>query len=223
MNEVAFRSVLAVCAHPDDESFGLGAILSTLVDCGATVRLLCLTRGEATSLGSDFGDSATVRSAELAAAATALGVSEVRQCAFADGQLTDVDPTLLSLEVEQVALDGAADCLVVFDDGGITGHPDHRAATDAARMAAQHLHLPVLAWVLPEHVATTLNEEFHAGFVGRLASEIDIHLMVDRRRQHEAISCHASQSTNNPVLRRRLELVGSTEALRWLVHPTVSG
>ena len=90
-------------------------------------------------------------------------------------------------------------------------------------MAAQHLHLPVLAWVLPEHVATTLNEEFHAGFVGRQANEIDMHLMVDRQRQHEAISCHASQSTDDPVLQRRLELVGSTEALRWLVHPNSEG
>ncbi|MEQ1703060.1 MAG: PIG-L family deacetylase, partial [Ilumatobacteraceae bacterium] len=40
------RRVLAICAHPDDESFGLGAIISTLHDHGATVELACLTRGE---------------------------------------------------------------------------------------------------------------------------------------------------------------------------------
>lgn len=30
----AWRSVLAVVAHPDDESFGLGAILSAFADRG---------------------------------------------------------------------------------------------------------------------------------------------------------------------------------------------
>ena len=44
------RSVLAICAHPDDESFGLGAVLSAFVDAGARVSLLCFTRGEASTL-----------------------------------------------------------------------------------------------------------------------------------------------------------------------------
>jgi len=74
----------------------------------------------------------------------------------------------------------------------------------------------VLAWVLPSKVAAALNDEFHGSFVGRDPSEIDITLEVDRGCQHEAIACHASQSTDNPVLRRRLDLQGATESLRWL-------
>jgi LmbE family N-acetylglucosaminyl deacetylase len=61
-------AALAVVAHPDDESFGLGAILSALSTGGAAVRVLCLTHGEASTLG-DSVDLAEVRALELRRAA----------------------------------------------------------------------------------------------------------------------------------------------------------
>ena len=42
-SELPYRSVLAVCAHPDDESFGLGAVLSTFAELGVQTRALCFT------------------------------------------------------------------------------------------------------------------------------------------------------------------------------------
>src|SRR5664279_5751237 len=39
-----------------------------------------------------------------------------------------------------------AGALLVFDEGGITGHPDHRQATAAALFAAEREDLTVLAW-----------------------------------------------------------------------------
>ena len=38
----AWASVLAVVAHPDDESFGLGAVIDTLAAGGAAVHILVL-------------------------------------------------------------------------------------------------------------------------------------------------------------------------------------
>ena len=46
----AWESVLAVVAHPDDESFGLGAIIDRMTSGGAAVHVLCYTRGEASTL-----------------------------------------------------------------------------------------------------------------------------------------------------------------------------
>ena len=213
-----FRSVLAVFAHPDDESFGLGAVLAHLVAEGMVVRALCLTRGEASTLGAteDLGGR---RAAELAAAGAVLGLEETALLDHPDGQLSAQPLSELAADVERVAVDADADLLVVFDEAGITGHPDHCSATSAALVAAERLDLAVLAWAIPDAAARRLNVEFGTGFVGRLDHEIDLVLEVDRQIQLRAIGCHASQSADNPVLWARLALLEQSESLRWLRRP----
>lgn len=214
----SFRSILAVCAHPDDESFGLGAVLSACAGRGVKISVLCFTHGEASTLGT-VTDLANIRAEELGAAATVLGARSVRLMSYPDGQLSRTSLAELCDVVEDSVAEHRTDCLVVFDEGGITGHPDHQRATEAAVASADRLGLPVLAWALPSAITAVLNDEFSAGFVGREPFEIDVKLEVDRTLQHEAISCHASQSSDNPVLRRRLALQGATESLRWLRAP----
>ena len=211
-----YRSVLAVCAHPDDESFGLGAVLTALAADGVETRLLCFTHGEASTLGVAGGDLAAVRTAELAAAGAVLGVRSVRLLSHSDGQLAQAQLDDLSHEVDESIVAGAVDCLLVFDEGGITGHADHEQAPAAALASARRRDLPVLAWALADSVTSVLHDEFDAPFVGRPTSAIDFVVDVDRERQHRAIACHASQSSDNPVLRRRLALQGDVETLRWL-------
>jgi len=208
------REVLAVCAHPDDESFGLGAILAAFTAQGTQMRELCFTHGEASTLGEHSRTLGELRADELTAAADVLGVHHVQLLDYPDGHLQEV-PLEGLVDVVDDALAGA-DLLLAFDQGGITGHPDHRRATQAALAAAAAAGVPVLAWVLPHPVASQLNTEFGAGFVGRRMSDIDIVIDVDRGRQRAAIGCHASQSEHNPVLWRRLDLLGDREYLRWL-------
>jgi LmbE family N-acetylglucosaminyl deacetylase len=191
-------------------------VLSTFAGLGIETRALCFTRGEASTLGADDVELTIVRATELAAAAAVLGVTSLRLLSYPDGALSNASLEELCVEVESSAATDAVDCMLVFDQGGITGHPDHRCATEAALAAGKRLGVPVLAWVLPISIAATLNDEFGSGFVGRESSEIDLVIEVDRTLQHEAISCHASQSTHNPVLWRRLTLQGSAESLRWL-------
>jgi hypothetical protein len=45
---------------------------------------------------------------------------------------------------------------------------------------------------------------------------------VDRSCQRQAITCHRSQSRENPALQRRLDLLGDTEWLRILEGDAVS-
>lgn len=208
--------VLAVCAHPDDESFGLGAVLSTLAKGGSRTGVLCFTHGEASTLHGVAGDLAAIRARELRAAAQVLGVSWVELLDYPDGALGAQPPDELTAHVLRAVTDVQADGLLVFDLGGITGHPDHQAATDAALAAAATLDHTVLAWALPRAIADALNHELGTTFVGRDPGELDFVLEVDRGAQLEAISCHASQATGNPVVRRRLALQQDREWLRVL-------
>ena len=214
---------LAVVAHPDDETFGLGAVLGALVDAGTSVDALCFTRGEASTLGGCPDNLAEIRAAELADAAQVLGLAHHDLLAYPDGRLIDTPITSLAAHVVEAARRAGAELLVVFDDGGVTGHPDHHRATSAALAAAARLDIGVLAWVVRASVADSLNTEFGTAFRGRAPVEIDLTIAVDRDRQLRAIACRRSQSTDNPVLRRRLELSGPTESLRRLRQPTSPG
>jgi LmbE family N-acetylglucosaminyl deacetylase len=208
--------VLAVCAHPDDESFGLGAVLGALAKAGSRTGVLCFTHGEASTLHGVIGELATIRAQELRAAAQVLGVSRVELLDYPDGALAAQPPGELAAHVLRAATDIAADGLLVFDHGGITGHPDHQAATDAALAAAATLDRTVLAWALPRAIADALNHELGTTFVGRDPGAVDFVLDVDRRAQLEAIGCHACQAIDNPVVRRRLALQQDHEWLRVL-------
>jgi LmbE family N-acetylglucosaminyl deacetylase/uncharacterized OsmC-like protein len=215
----AWTSVLAVVAHPDDESFALGAILDSFVRAGARVEVLCLTHGEASTLHGVPGELASLRKAELSAAADALGVAHTTLHHHPDGELSELSRNELAAEVLAAAESSRAEGLLVFDPSGVNGHPDHIVATSAGLLAAETLNLPVLGWTVPEAVGAQLNEEFGTSFAGHRDEEIDLRVTVDRARQRAASHAHASQALPGSVLWRRLELIGDIESLRWLLPP----
>lgn len=208
-----WRRVLVVIAHPDDESFGLGAVLSAFVDSGAQLSVHCLTRGEASTVHQIPGELSQLRRRELSEAATILGVAAVHLADHPDGALAGVGASLAD-EIEQAARECGAEGLVAFHRDGVTGHPDHAAATAAALRAAERRGLPVLEWTLPVTVADRLNTELGTGFTGHSADEIGIVLPVNRERQFRAIAAHASQAARASPLWRRLELLGDHEYLQ---------
>ncbi len=212
-----WRRVLVVVAHPDDESFGLGALLDRFVHEGAEVSVLCLTRGEASTLGEVEGDLAAVRAHELHAAAVALGVQHTTLCGHPDGGLSGVDREGLEAEVSAEVRRVVPDGMLVFDPvAGVTGHTDHEAASRAAVAVGERLGVPVLGWALPDDVAATLRTETGGGFAGH-PRDVLTAVVVDRTRQLEAVRCHTTQAVPGSVLWRRLELLGNVEYVRSLV------
>lgn len=211
----AWSRVLAVVAHPDDESFGLGAVLARFAEQGSDVGVLCLTRGEASSLGAGAADLAATCAAEFAAAGDRLGVSKGELLDFPDGGLTGVAGHVLTANVLAAITRIHPDGIITFDTTGVTGHPDHSAAAAAAITAALIGDLPVLGWTLPADVAGELAGATGSSFQGRSAHDIGYVIEVRRDRQLAAITAHASQAVPGSALWRRLELLGDSE---YLVH-----
>ena len=215
----AWPSVLAVVAHPDDETFGLGAIVDQLATSGAAVHVLSFTRGEASTLNENGADLRRAREQELRQAGRELGVAAVTLLDYPDGQLGSVPERELAGHVSRLAADTHAAGLLVFDDTGITGHADHQAATRAAVRAADVTGLPVLAWTLTDATARQLREETGQSFAGQPPCNLDLCVRVNRARQRRAALLHETQVSPTAVLWRRLQLQGDCEHLRWLIAP----
>jgi LmbE family N-acetylglucosaminyl deacetylase len=215
----AWAKVLVVVAHPDDETFGLGAIISQMTAAAAAVHILCYTHGEASTLNQNQADLDTEREAELRQASAQLAVASLTLLGYPDGGLAAVTPVALAAHAVGLANRHRPDGLLVFDDTGVTSHPDHQAATRAAVLAATATGLPALAWALPNAIADRLRAETGQPFTGQPPGRLDLCVRVDRTSQRRAALTHASQISPSAIIWRRWQLQGDHEHLRWLLPP----
>ena len=142
------RKLMAVLAHPDDESLGMGGTLARYAAEGVEVFVVTATRGDG---GRFFGhgrdDSrhpgpsalGNIREAELREAARVLGVQEVSLLGYRDQHLDRADPReavrCIAAHLRRVR----PDVVLTFGPEGGYGHPDHIAIsqfTTAAIVAA---------------------------------------------------------------------------------------
>src|SRR4051812_7516937 len=97
------RALACVFAHPDDETFTLGATIARYADAGVRCDLYCATDGDAGRSAvipvSSRAELGALRREELAAAAKVLGISTVEMAGHADGALRDTDPDMLIGEI----------------------------------------------------------------------------------------------------------------------------
>jgi LmbE family N-acetylglucosaminyl deacetylase len=180
-------TLLAILAHPDDESMGVGGTLVKYASEGVETHLVCATRGEVGWFGppADYpGPFALgqIREQELHAAADVLGIRSVRFLDECDGQL-DRSPTgrLIARIVTQIR-DIRPDVVITFGPDGAYGHPDHIAIsqlTTTAVMAANDVGYLTGA-LLPHQVQKLYYMAFRAEEIaiyqeafGELAMEID--------------------------------------------------
>jgi LmbE family N-acetylglucosaminyl deacetylase len=151
--------LLAVLAHPDDETFGTGGTLALYAERGYEVRLICATRGEVGSAPPDlkgFASIGEMREAELRCAAGILGLSGIEFLGYRDsgmpGSPDNTHPqALAATPLEKVAREVARSIrafqpqvVITFDPIGGYRHPDHiaiqRATVSAFRLAGDNTY-----------------------------------------------------------------------------------
>ena len=145
------RGLLAIFAHPDDESFGVGGVLALAAARGVPTNLVCATDGD---LGGEAGArelDRELRRAELREAMAALGVPEPIFLGYGDSGMENwprpvecfatADAEEVVGRLETIIADLRPAVVLTFDPGGIYGHPDHvtasARATEAYRRAAR--------------------------------------------------------------------------------------
>src|SRR5262249_51681501 len=135
------RSVLAVFAHPDDESLMCGGTLARLADAGVRVVLLCASRGERGSISDPSlvpgGDLGGVRIRELREAAAVLGIDEVVALDPSDGILRWHDVPEFHADIVAAIERYRPEAVITFAENGLYWHLDHIGVHERTYTAVQ--------------------------------------------------------------------------------------
>jgi LmbE family N-acetylglucosaminyl deacetylase len=143
--------LMAILAHPDDESFGTGGTLAFYAQRGVSVHLVCATRGEAGNVPpgmmQGFKNTAELREHELHCAAEVLGLEGVHFLDYRDsgmpGSPDNEHPrALAAAPLDEVVMKlvpllrkWKPQVVITFDPIGGYCHPDHVAIHRAAVQA----------------------------------------------------------------------------------------
>jgi len=163
---LAGRTILAIFAHPDDESLACGGTLARAASGGARVVLLCASRGENGSISEPAlvpdGDLGRVRVQELRAAAATLGISDVIIFNHPDGDLRWSDVPEFHGEIVMALRRYRPDAVITFGEDGLYWHLDHIAVHERTCTAVRSLgadapplyYVTIPAGMMREIVAT---------------------------------------------------------------------
>lgn len=179
-------SLLAIFAHPDDESIVAGGTLAMRADDGWRTALICATRGEWGPISdpslADYETLGDVRERELRAACATLGISWLQFLDLEDGSVGSIAGT----EEEDLALEKLVRAIrelqprtvVTFGEDGLYGHEDHvavgRLATRACSMAADpevfphHFDRDLALHRVPELLYATVPHGWYTELANRL-------------------------------------------------------
>jgi LmbE family N-acetylglucosaminyl deacetylase len=131
--------LMAVTAHPDDESANFGGSLRLYADRGVETSVICLTPGQAAShRGGAKSDQelAVMRRKEFASACAILKVRKPVVLDYPDGRLHRQDAYHVVYELCQHIREFRPQVMVTFGpEGGVTGHTDHSMASIFATLA----------------------------------------------------------------------------------------
>jgi len=198
-------ALLAVLAHPDDETFRPGGTLALLAQRGIKVHVLTLTHGEAGSCGEPPlctpDELPSLRERELRCASAALGIQQPHLLDYADGHLHEADTETMIAHILSVVNEVRPQILLSFGPDGLSGHPDHIAVgqwtNEAFRRAEGIAALYTVA--VPQSLAQRLDmRQIHPVADEAIALILDVASVWETKLA--AMRCHATQWSSSPMM-----------------------
>jgi LmbE family N-acetylglucosaminyl deacetylase len=207
-------TLLAIFAHPDDETFRPGGTLALLASHGVRVEVLTFTQGEAGSCGDPPlclpNELPTVREAELRCACTVLGIQPPRLLDLPDGLLHLSDREKIVEQILTVMSEVKPQVCLSFGPDGLSGHSDHIAAGQWAAEAFRRVDGSAALYTVavPRSLKAKLNmQQVHSVPDETIALAVDVSSVWETKLA--AMRCHATQWSSSPMVsapeeRRRL-------------------
>jgi len=201
--------LLAVFAHPDDETYRCGGALALLATRGVRVQVLTATRGQAGACGDpplcNPAQLPRVRERELRCACAALGLEPPILLDYRDGELATVDENEGVAHIVAVMRQLRPDALLTWPPDGLSGHPDHiavsRWTTLAFARAAAGRGGPSALYhmVIPASLRQSLGLS-QLSAVDDAAVTLAVDILPVWERKLAAIRCHRTQLGQSPIL-----------------------
>lgn len=220
------RRLVAIAAHPDDETHGAGGLIALAADAGVAAEVVALTAGEGSHPHSPTrsrDDLRRIRRGELERAVGVLHAGAgVRHVGLPDGAVADHVDEATAAIVSAIGREGAGTLVVA--PWRHDGHPDHEAAAAAASAAAVRtdarlLEYPVWLW--------------HWGTPGDVPWSDAVRLGLDARavdRKRHALRMHASQvaplspaAGDEAVVGAQMLARAAREHETFFAHPVADG
>ena len=184
------KTLLAVLAHPDDESFGMGGTLALYASRGADVHLVCATRGEAGTVDEEhlngFDSVSELRESELRCAASHLGLKSISFLDYRDSGMpgseankhpdAQINHTIDEIAGKVVGHIRALkpNVVLTFDPIGGYRHPDHIHIHSASVLAFEKASDPEFH---PEAGAPFQPDALYFNTIPRLLFKVGVRLL----------------------------------------------
>jgi LmbE family N-acetylglucosaminyl deacetylase len=232
--------VLAIFAHPDDETLFAGGMLALLTNLRVEVHLICATRGE----GGECGEPALckqsqlgqVRESELRFAAEKLGVASVGFLGYIDPLVgegnrlfayTNDFKGLVHRLVDRIREENP-EVVISHGSSGEYGHPGHLLTHRAVRAALNQIHDQRILYYTVQADFSGHPKPRHANTSDPADLVLDVNSTLAQKIA--AAECHRTQGALI-VRRKSKELGRSTSIAEALVaiepyhrvHPSCHG
>ena len=222
-SRIEMASILAISAHPDDETLFAGGTLAMYAAKGHRVFILETTRGQGGEVGepplSTRENLAAFREQEVRKAAQVLGVEDIFFLPYVDPYMEingiarriDVPLADFAAAINEYIKKLQPDMIITHGSNGEYGHPQHIHTHRAARMALSNGHAEIAflswcAWYEPSERERILNKDDRADIINDITPWHAIKV--------QAALCHKTQHAmflRNSGARSVPEMVWNTE------------
>jgi len=197
MNENLEKRLLAIFAHPDDESFGAGGLLAKYAHQGVRVIMLSATCGDAGIEGVSSKEASKIRRGELLCAANQLG-GEAYCLGYPDGKLAETNQNMLLEHIASWIYLVQPQVIITFGPDGISGHPDHITISHMVTKAYDRCYNKGMLLYIHPSEATVLGCGVSESNVDGDKPLVEIDISKYKLEKVRAIQSHASQDPGLP-------------------------